>query len=66
LFRYCQGVIDLDAEIPNRAFDLGIPEQELDGPEISDPPVDQRGFRASQRMRAKQPRVQPDAADPLR
>ena len=27
LFRYCQGVIDLDAEIPDRAFDLGVPEQ---------------------------------------
>jgi hypothetical protein len=32
LFRYCQSVIDLDAEIPDRAFDLGMPEQELDGP----------------------------------
>ena len=30
LFRYCQGVIDLDAEIPDRTFDLGMPEQELD------------------------------------
>jgi hypothetical protein len=27
LFRYRQGVIDLDAEIPDRAFDLGMPEQ---------------------------------------
>jgi hypothetical protein len=27
LFRYCQGVIDLDAEIPDRAFDLGMTEQ---------------------------------------
>jgi hypothetical protein len=27
LFRYCQGVIDLDAEISDRAFDLGMPEQ---------------------------------------
>jgi hypothetical protein len=35
LFRYCQGVIDLNAEIPDRAFDLGMSEQELDGPEIS-------------------------------
>jgi len=26
LFRYCQRVIDLDAEIPDRAFDLGMPE----------------------------------------
>jgi transketolase C-terminal domain/subunit len=27
LFRYCQGVIDFDAEIPDRAFDLGMAEQ---------------------------------------
>jgi hypothetical protein len=27
LFRYCRGVIDFDAEIPDRAFDLGMPEQ---------------------------------------
>jgi hypothetical protein len=27
LFRYGQGVINLDAEIPDRAFDLGMPEQ---------------------------------------
>jgi hypothetical protein len=26
LFRYCQRVIDLDAKIPDRAFDLGVPE----------------------------------------
>jgi hypothetical protein len=35
LFHYCQGVIDLNAEIPDRAFDLGMSEQELDGLEIS-------------------------------
>src|SRR4029079_16179301 len=65
LFRYCQGVIDLDAEIPDRAFDLGMPEQELDSTEISCPPINQRSFCASQRMRTKQPRVQPDASDPF-
>jgi hypothetical protein len=27
LFRHCQGVIDLDAEIPDRAFDLGMHKQ---------------------------------------
>jgi hypothetical protein len=32
LFRYCQGVIDLNAEVPDRAFDLGVPEQELQSP----------------------------------
>ena len=26
LFRYCQGVIDLDAQIPDRAFDFGMTE----------------------------------------
>ena len=44
LFRYCQGVIDLNAEIPDRAFDLGMAEQELDGPEITCSPVDQGSF----------------------
>ena len=48
LFRYCQGVIDLDAEIPDRAFDLGMPEQELDGPEIACPSIDQGSFGAAQ------------------
>jgi hypothetical protein len=36
-FRYCQSVIDLDAEIPDRTFDLGMTEQELDSPEIACP-----------------------------
>jgi hypothetical protein len=35
LFRYCQGVIDLDAEIPDRAFDLGMTEQELNSSQIA-------------------------------
>jgi len=65
LFRYCQGIIYFDAEISDSAFDLGMPEQKLDGPEISGPPVDQRGFRASQRMRSKQPRVRPGDERPV-
>jgi hypothetical protein len=32
LFRYCKGVIDFDAEVPDRAFDLGVPEQKLHSP----------------------------------
>jgi hypothetical protein len=27
LFRYCQCVIDLNARIPDRAFDLGVSKQ---------------------------------------
>jgi hypothetical protein len=40
LFRYCQSVIDFDAEIADRAFDFGMSEQELDSPEIAGPPID--------------------------
>ena len=65
LFRYRQGVIDLDAEIPDRAFDLGMSEQELDGPEITRPSIDQGGFCAAQGMRPEQPWFQSHAADPL-
>jgi hypothetical protein len=56
LFRYCQGIIDLDAEIPDRTFDLGMPKQELDGPEISRPPINQGSFGAAQRVHPEQPR----------
>jgi hypothetical protein len=32
LFRYCEGIIYFDGEISDRAFDLGMSEQKLDGP----------------------------------
>jgi hypothetical protein len=48
LFRYGQGIIHFDAQISDRAFDLGVAKQKLDGPEIASPPVDKGSFRASQ------------------
>ena len=48
LFRCRQGVIILDAEIPDRAFDLGMPKQKLDGPEIYRPSINQGSFCAAQ------------------
>jgi hypothetical protein len=48
LFRYCEGIIYFNAEISDRAFDLCMSEQKLDGPEIASPPVDQGSFCASQ------------------
>src|SRR5216684_4709755 len=50
LFRYCKGIIYFDPEISDRAFDLCMSEQKLDGPEIASPPVDQGSFCASQCM----------------
>jgi hypothetical protein len=41
-----------------------VPEQELNGPEIPGPPVDQCRFRASQRMRAVSRGVQSNGGDP--
>ena len=34
LFCYGQGVIDLDAEVSDGAFDLGVAEQKLHGPQL--------------------------------
>ncbi len=48
LFRYCQGVIYFDAQISDGAFDLGVPEQKLDRPEISGAPINQGRFGSSQ------------------
>jgi hypothetical protein len=48
LFRYRERVIDLNAKIPDRAFDLGVPEQELDGSEIACPSIDQSRFCSPQ------------------
>src|SRR5205814_10298882 len=66
LFRYCQCIVHFNAQISDRAFNLRMSKQKLHGPEISRPAIDQGSFRASQRMRPEQPRVQPDASDPFR
>ena len=48
LFRYCQRIIDLDADILDRAFDFGMPQQELDSSEIACLSVDQGSLGATQ------------------
>ena len=47
LFCYGQGVIDLDAEVSDGAFDL-VAEQKLHGPQVAGAPVDQGGFGSSE------------------
>jgi hypothetical protein len=41
LFRYGKGIIDLDSEVPDSTFDLGVTEQELHGPQITSTSVNQ-------------------------
>ena len=48
LFRYCHGVIHFDAQVSDRAFDLGMVKEKLNGPEISGPPGDQGSLCALQ------------------
>ena len=48
LFCYGQGVINLDAEVSDGAFDLGMAEQELHGPQVASAPVDQGRFGPSE------------------
>jgi hypothetical protein len=48
LFCYGQGVIDLDAEVSDGAFDLGVAEQKLHSPQVAGAPVDQGRFGPSE------------------
>jgi hypothetical protein len=48
LFGYFQRIIHLNAQISNRAFELGVPEQKLDRPEILGSSVNQRCFGSAQ------------------
>jgi hypothetical protein len=57
LLGYGKSIIDLDAEIPNRALDLGMSQQELNRPQVARSSIDQRSFRAAEGMGTKQPRV---------
>jgi hypothetical protein len=41
IFSAINRVVDLDAEIPDCASNLGMPMQELDSPKVSDSPVDE-------------------------
>jgi hypothetical protein len=45
-----QSVVDLDPKIANRAFYLCMAKQELNGTQITRPPVDQGCLRASEGM----------------
>ena len=50
----CESIIDLDAEIPDGALDLGMPQEQLNCPQVTSSPVDQGRLGSTQRMRAKQ------------
>jgi hypothetical protein len=46
LFRHFQGIIDFYTQVPYRAFQFGMPQQQLYRPKILCPSINQRGFGA--------------------
>ncbi len=52
LLGHLQGVVHLDAEVTDRAFELGMSEQQLDRAQVLGPAVDQGRLRSPQRMRS--------------
>ena len=59
-----EGVIDFDAEISHRAFQLGMSKQELDRSQVLSPAVDQRRFGSAHGVRAIGLWVKADGIDP--
>jgi hypothetical protein len=64
LLRDAERVIDLDAEITDRAFELRVPEEQLDGSQVAGLLVDLGRLRSPHRMRAIGGAVEPGALDP--
>jgi hypothetical protein len=65
LLCYGKGIIDLDAEVPDSAFDLSVAEQELHRSQVASAPVDQGRLGSPQGMGTEEVRVQTDAGNPL-
>lgn len=64
LLRHLERIVDLDAEISNRALQLAVPEKQLNRPQILRATVDQRRLGPTHCMRPVGCIVQSDRADP--
>jgi hypothetical protein len=61
-----QRIVDLDTKVSDRTLHLGVPEQQLNRPEVASTPIDQRCLGSPQRVGAEQSRIETDAGDPAR
>jgi hypothetical protein len=66
LFGDGERVVDLDAEVSDRALHLSVAEEQLYRAKVPGAPVDQSRLGSPQRVGAEQRRVQTDAGNPLR
>src|SRR6516162_6548213 len=58
-------IVDLDAEVPHRAFHPLMSEQKLHSTQVACPAVDESRLCAPKRMRPKLHRIETDAGDPF-
>jgi len=66
LLRDRERVVHFNPEIPHGAFDLRMPEQQLDCAEIACLAINQRCLGSAQGMRPLVGRIKPDHRNPLR
>ena len=64
LLCHFQSVVYLNAEVPDRALELGVSKKELDCPQILGAPVDQGRLRAPQGVRPVAGPIQTELSDP--
>ncbi len=57
-------IVDLDPNVPNSAFELRVPQQQLHGTQVLRFSIDQRRLRAPHGVCAIRRRVEPDFFDP--
>jgi hypothetical protein len=64
LLRHFESVVDLNPKVANRAFQLAVPEQQLNGPKVLGATVDQRRLGASQRVCPVGSAIEAELLDP--
>ncbi len=64
-FRQGKGVLYIDAKVPDRALDLRVPEQDLNGPEVPSLLVNDGRLGPPERVRPVILPMQPNARHPL-
>ena len=65
MFRDAQGIVDFNAQVPDGALQLGMPEQKLYRPKVAGLSVDMCRLGTPQRVSAVLVWIKTDAGDPL-
>jgi len=65
LFRYGEGVVDLDPKIANGTFDLCVSKEQLHGTQVAGTTINECRFGSAERMRSEEAGVKPNGANPL-